>query len=139
MNLTALDDQLAAATAEQQHLMRRGAELGLKSGETDHPKLAEAILRLQQQVLTGRMRPCRHLRPDAPQPAFVALWDPSRICCVACVSRMPEPDQIEAHSCDLCRRYLRSQIAPAVVQLGPALLLVGVCLSCLNEMQAGKS
>lgn len=137
MNLTALDDQLAAATAEQGARLRRGAELGLKSGETDHPRLTEAILRLQQQVLVGRMRPCGHLLPDAPQPAFVALWDLSRICCLACIGRLPEPDQIEAHSCDLCRRYLRGQITPSVVQFGPVLLLVGVCLTCLNEMGAG--
>ncbi len=139
MNRAALDDQLAAATDEQGARLRRGAELGLEPGETNHPKLAEAILKWQQQVLTGRVRPCGHLLPDAPQPAFVALWDPSRICCLACISRLPEPDQIEAHSCDLCRRYLRGQITPSVVQVGPVLLFVGVCPTCWNEMQAGKS
>jgi hypothetical protein len=71
-------------------------------GDSPTGPVGELFTRLLADVTGDRLRRCRHLRPEYPQPAIWLSWLPSRIYCISCAIRLPELSARDDHRCDAC-------------------------------------
>lgn len=129
-HLTALADQLHAASADAHAHLRRAAELPhlrLTADAHTPPWLAELFQRHALTLLSGQGRVCPHVGPS-PRVVCAFAWTPGLLVCPAC-RHLAVPDATEDSTCDRCRRHCR-QIWPGIAQIGPVLFGYGLCRNC---------
>lgn len=71
---------------------------------------------------------CRHLGA-APSVVHAAAHRPGIIVCTACAP-MLRGDDVEEHTCDVCREHHPGKLWAAIVVIGVTLFSFGVCRSC---------
>lgn len=125
-------DQLQAAAAEaaaavEQHGAERVVDLDTV------PAARTVVGRLRRGVIAGTIKQCQHLRGAPPG---VMVWLPARPALVRCrgcaeearVAIRDDPAG-EDFRCDHCGTRVET-IARAVANLGPVLVLFGLCSQC---------
>jgi hypothetical protein len=94
---------------------------------------------------------CRHLRPDAPQPATWQAWRPDRLYCITCVNGLPQLSGKEDRRCDACG-HVGHVVTPCMLSTPakilpgregkpaearpPVTLMFGLCKRCDEASQA---
>lgn len=143
----AVADQLDAAHSEGVARLDRARRSGrfpigawVPAGATTMPPLMGdrvfgIYLSLVAGIDDGSVECCPHISLESP---VAAIADPARnrIACYACGPRhLPPPlDEVEDHTCDVCRGYVPGQtIHPILPQVGPLLLVLGACDDCLGS------
>ncbi len=131
-----VEDQRRAAAAEMRERMNLAP--GFRSGEITEP-IRRLIRSIETAMPTRPLRGCSHLRGDAPQPVFLAAWDPTLIVCGRCIWRIPVPDGVEEHMCDVCRKHRPGQLVAGLFNGGgPMTVIIGTCESCRGEPASPK-
>lgn len=134
---TAVRDQVAAATRDARQSLEHAATTG--HGELVDVAagswLADQASALQQRILAGNVRRCRHVGPS-PSILHAALWAPGVLVCPPCAYLLrPDPDEDE--TCDRCRVASRP-IIPGLAAYGFIVIGYGLCPPCAaNAAKAG--
>ncbi len=122
MTPSILNQRLAAEVARQ---------TGMQLSYDHEPTLwlRNEISAIRQAAQAGRVEQCGHLAPG--QAAAVALWCPDRAWCAVCVPAVALTGDAD-RTCDRCQRVGApgELIHPCVVDMGPALLMLGLCPGC---------
>jgi hypothetical protein len=131
-HLTALADQLAAASADAEHTIRTAARHpGMRLARTrPHAWLAGHLATLGLALAYGTARLCPHIGA-APRIVHAAVWAPGMLVCPACVDLI-RPNGLEDATCDRCRRHV-GRLHAAAVAFGPILLGYGLCTRCHHD------
>lgn len=141
----ALLDQAHAANADALGRLHAVAEMNgtrpiLKRPDGAHFQLT---LRLAQYISARRTKPCRHIKPNAPQPMFWIAWNPDRLRCLTCYEHTFNDitGTDEDRRCDACHQ-ISDTVVPGVIQIpssvvpslpfvaGPIAVLFGLCRPC---------
>lgn len=141
---SALSDQLAAAVTDATRGRERFTEVVRRTlphgdiypDETALTAMFGHYLRIVGALADGSINHCPHVGIRTPAPAIAAVFG-DRVDCFDCYSPMRRPhlSQIEDHTCDLCRGYVPDQTMHQLTpQVGPLLLLMGVCEPCIDRM-----
>jgi hypothetical protein len=142
---SALIDQTQAAANEAANHINAYATAHNTTPHLHRPQGAHAALTLQlaTRLLAGTTRPCPHLHPNAPQPAYWIAWQPHRIRCVPCFTRVHNTIKgtDEDLRCDCCQ-HIGPTIIPGLLHIpavvvpaahaasGPIIATFGLCPTC---------
>jgi len=132
-NLTALADQIKAASNDARAGMLRAAQLPqlrLIASPDDPAWLKEAFDRHALALLSGQGRLCPHIGAG-PRVVCAFAWAPGLLVCPACRT-LATPSAVEDMTCDRCRRHCR-RIAAGMAQVGPILFGYGLCRTCNRD------
>jgi hypothetical protein len=145
-------DQLAAATADG---ARASAELAAeieaagRGTGIDPRQVPRQILdqvhglymRVISELQAGERKHCGHISLDAPVPAIACVhadWIYCRRCYPRKVTR-PQLSEREEYTCDLCGTYRHGQTMDGIYpQMGPVMLLIGICPACSERIRGGQ-
>ena len=136
-----LADQLKAATTEvadamlaialtRPSMLVRGARSEVELGDAF---LHELVARYVAEVEAGVAVCCVHIATVQMQPTFANAWDhPFISMCAECMSvRGPLPPELD-DVCDVCGAHCETnKCFTSQLQIGPLLILLGRCQSCL--------
>lgn len=141
----ALLDQMRAATRQANNETARAAQHLGSPIHRMNPRGAHLTLtlRLARGMAAGIITPCRHLRPDAPQPIYWPAWQPRHLCCRCCLNHANATiaGTPEMHRCDTCHQF-NGECFPGLIQApavalprlgfaaGPISLIFGLCGDC---------
>lgn len=131
-HLTALADQLSAATTHARRVLRdtaRRAGGGRIFDVTGNRWLTAQATVLVDALTAGTAQVCPHIDPN-PRVIHAAAWAPGVLACPACV-RMLAPTATEDTTCDRCRQHAQ-MLHPGLVAFGPVLLGYGLCTRCVQ-------
>jgi hypothetical protein len=87
----------------------------------------------------GTVTVCLHLAdPFGPAlTALTAVWKPGLMVCPICAGAgaLTPANEVEAHTCDLCRRHLPGQVRDVTLRTGMVLVLMGLCRGCRVDFE----
>jgi hypothetical protein len=147
-------DQLQAAAAEggRHHDEMRRANMAAdpdRCEEADPRNVPRHVLdqvtglylRVMTEVFTGERAHCGHIDLKAPRPA-IACVHANWIYCRPCFARRrpgrPPLTEREEHTCDLCGTYRPKQTMHGLYpQVGPVMLIIGICPRCRGRLTTG--
>jgi hypothetical protein len=136
---TALADQIRAACAELTGNMRAtAAATGWPLGDYSSDPWARALAAtLARNAASGQLRSCPHLA--SPRPAITAAWRLDRLACPACAPPLFDLTGTPADRvCDRCGTDTAGHIHPSVLQVGPAIVMHGLCGLCHQTTRATR-
>lgn len=137
--LTALADQLQAATTEARHHLTRwksGHPTDARLSEAPSPWLAAHVRAFALALASGQGTLCPHVT-SAPRVLHAAVWRVGVLACPAC-RHLLEPEPHEDHVCDACQVTAHT-LVPCVAAVGPVLLAFGLCSPCSEVIAPGAA
>ena len=136
-------DQVDAASEHTVRMMQHmseelGQNIALQTPENISQGMRKSLDQYAEWVRAGKLRPCKHLKKDAPQTTALVIslaykLDAAPITCLVCTTKFMEllaQDDVEDKTCDGCRTYSPDGLWSQVTGIGPVLVMGGYCDEC---------